>query len=102
MAKWRSTFYIYFVLIWSCILVVLIITPPKSIVNWSSSMFINDLYACSSGPGCSSIGYGAAVELGPLTVKRDGLGLQFNKYAWNKGFPIPYDPISCSPLYFHA
>ncbi|CAL9048909.1 unnamed protein product [Musa banksii] len=35
-------------------------------------------------PGCSSIGYGAAVELGPLRVKRHGTGLEFNKYAWNK------------------
>ncbi|KAJ6798548.1 serine carboxypeptidase-like 33 [Iris pallida] len=38
----------------------------------------------NGGPGCSSIGYGAAVELGPLRVKRDGTGLEFNKYAWNK------------------
>ncbi|XP_038988471.1 serine carboxypeptidase-like 26 isoform X1 [Phoenix dactylifera] len=38
----------------------------------------------NGGPGCSSIGYGAAVELGPLRVKRHGTGLEFNKYAWNK------------------
>ncbi|XP_010914643.1 serine carboxypeptidase-like 26 [Elaeis guineensis] len=38
----------------------------------------------NGGPGCSSIGYGAAVELGPLRVKRYGTGLEFNKYAWNK------------------
>lgn len=38
----------------------------------------------NGGPGCSSIGYGAAVELGPLRVKRYGAGLEFNKYAWNK------------------
>lgn len=38
----------------------------------------------NGGPGCSSIGYGAAVELGPLRVKRCGTGLEFNKYAWNK------------------
>ncbi|XP_043710986.1 serine carboxypeptidase-like 26 isoform X2 [Telopea speciosissima] len=38
----------------------------------------------NGGPGCSSIGYGAAVELGPLRVKRSGVGLKFNKYAWNK------------------
>ncbi|ONK78758.1 uncharacterized protein A4U43_C02F22110 [Asparagus officinalis] len=38
----------------------------------------------NGGPGCSSIGYGAAAELGPLRVKRYGTGLEFNKYAWNK------------------
>ncbi|KAJ4832942.1 hypothetical protein Tsubulata_036702 [Turnera subulata] len=39
----------------------------------------------STGPGCSSIAYGAASELGPLIVGRNGSGLHFNKYAWNKG-----------------
>ncbi|KAE8077081.1 hypothetical protein FH972_015682 [Carpinus fangiana] len=38
----------------------------------------------NGGPGCSSIGYGAAVELGPLRVGKNGAGLHFNKYAWNK------------------
>ncbi|MQM08529.1 hypothetical protein Taro_041384 [Colocasia esculenta] len=38
----------------------------------------------NGGPGCSSIGYGAAVELGPLRVKRNGTGLEFNRYAWNQ------------------
>ncbi|XP_059435297.1 serine carboxypeptidase-like 33 [Corylus avellana] len=38
----------------------------------------------NGGPGCSSIGYGAAVELGPLRVSKNGAGLHFNKYAWNK------------------
>nr|GME02036.1 serine carboxypeptidase-like 33 [Ipomoea batatas] len=38
----------------------------------------------NGGPGCSSIGYGAAAELGPLRVKRNGVGLHFNKYSWNK------------------
>ncbi|KAJ0976433.1 hypothetical protein J5N97_018398 [Dioscorea zingiberensis] len=38
----------------------------------------------NGGPGCSSIGYGAAAELGPLRVKRNGTGLEYNKYAWNK------------------
>ncbi|XP_057476368.1 serine carboxypeptidase-like 26 [Actinidia eriantha] len=38
----------------------------------------------NGGPGCSSIGYGAAVELGPLRVHRKRLGLEFNKHAWNK------------------
>ncbi|GLT67212.1 hypothetical protein SLA2020_395370 [Shorea laevis] len=38
----------------------------------------------NGGPGCSSIGYGAAVELGPLRVGKIGVSLHFNKYAWNK------------------
>ncbi|KAK2990186.1 hypothetical protein RJ640_014638 [Escallonia rubra] len=38
----------------------------------------------NGGPGCSSIGYGAAVELGPLTVNKNGVGLDFNEHAWNK------------------
>nr|XP_048322294.1 serine carboxypeptidase-like 33 [Ziziphus jujuba var. spinosa] len=37
----------------------------------------------NGGPGCSSIGYGAAVELGPLRVSANGTGLQFNEFAWN-------------------
>ncbi|KQK07372.1 hypothetical protein BRADI_2g34850v3 [Brachypodium distachyon] len=36
------------------------------------------------GPGCSSIGYGAASELGPLRVVKQGQALEFNKYAWNQ------------------
>ncbi|KAF8727103.1 hypothetical protein HU200_019609 [Digitaria exilis] len=38
----------------------------------------------NGGPGCSSIGYGAVSELGPLTVVRQGAALKFNEYAWNK------------------
>lgn len=38
----------------------------------------------NGGPGCSSIGYGAAAELGPLRVSENGNGLHFNKYAWNQ------------------
>ncbi|PVH61817.1 hypothetical protein PAHAL_3G128700 [Panicum hallii] len=38
----------------------------------------------NGGPGCSSIGYGAASELGPLRVVRQGAELKFNEYAWNK------------------
>ncbi|XP_052149565.1 serine carboxypeptidase-like 26 isoform X3 [Oryza glaberrima] len=38
----------------------------------------------NGGPGCSSVGYGAASELGPLRVSRNGAGLEFNKFAWNK------------------
>jgi len=38
------------------------------------------------GPGCSSIGYGAVVEIGPLLVTKNGEGLHFNAYSWNQGF----------------
>ncbi|KAJ8560473.1 hypothetical protein K7X08_022333 [Anisodus acutangulus] len=37
----------------------------------------------NGGPGCSSIGYGAASELGPLLVQNDGTGLDFNVHSWN-------------------
>lgn len=39
----------------------------------------------NEGPGCSSIGYGAVVELGPLIVNKNGEGLHFNPYSWNQG-----------------
>ncbi|XP_062198097.1 serine carboxypeptidase-like 26 [Phragmites australis] len=38
----------------------------------------------NGGPGCSSVGYGASSELGPLRVTRYGAGLEFNKFAWNR------------------
>lgn len=31
------------------------------------------------------MGYGAASELGPLLVNSNGTGVEFNKFAWNKG-----------------
>ncbi|GAA0165323.1 serine protease [Lithospermum erythrorhizon] len=38
----------------------------------------------NGGPGCSSIGNGALMELGPFRVNPDGKTLWQNKYAWNK------------------
>ncbi|CAJ1940772.1 unnamed protein product [Sphenostylis stenocarpa] len=38
----------------------------------------------NGGPGCSSIGYGAVVEIGPLLVNKNGEGLHFNTYSWNQ------------------
>eukprot|EP00253_Pinus_taeda_P001168 PITA_01168 len=38
----------------------------------------------NGGPGCSSIGYGAAQELGPFLVKTNGTGLSLNRYSWNR------------------
>uniref|UniRef100_A0A803MNB9 Carboxypeptidase n=1 Tax=Chenopodium quinoa TaxID=63459 RepID=A0A803MNB9_CHEQI len=36
----------------------------------------------NGGPGCSSVGYGAVVELGPLKVDETGVGLLFNNFSW--------------------
>ncbi|CAI9765557.1 unnamed protein product [Fraxinus pennsylvanica] len=38
----------------------------------------------NGGPGCSSIGGGAMIELGPFQVNPDGKTLRYNNYAWNK------------------
>ncbi|XP_050209298.1 serine carboxypeptidase-like 27 isoform X2 [Mercurialis annua] len=38
----------------------------------------------NGGPGCSSVAYGAAEEIGPFRIKPDGQNLYFNPYAWNK------------------
>ncbi|KAK1358819.1 Carboxypeptidase [Heracleum sosnowskyi] len=37
----------------------------------------------NGGPGCSSFGNGAMMELGPFRVNSDGKTLSQNKYAWN-------------------
>ena len=41
-----------------------------------------------TGPGCSSLGYGAFEELGPFRVNSDGKTLYRNQYAWNEGKTI--------------
>jgi serine carboxypeptidase-like clade 2 len=39
-----------------------------------------------SGPGCSSIGYGEAEELGPFFPQNSTQPkLKLNPYSWNKG-----------------
>ncbi|KAK1323066.1 hypothetical protein QJS10_CPA02g01370 [Acorus calamus] len=38
----------------------------------------------NGGPGCSSIAYGVAEEVGPFHVNPDGKSLYLNKYSWNK------------------
>ncbi|KAK1554304.1 hypothetical protein Q3G72_010467 [Acer saccharum] len=37
----------------------------------------------NGGPGCSSFGAGAMMELGPFRVNKDGKTLYQNEYAWN-------------------
>lgn len=38
----------------------------------------------NGGPGCSSIAYGLAEEIGPFHVNPDGKGLHLNPYSWNQ------------------
>ncbi|XP_020083134.1 serine carboxypeptidase II-2-like [Ananas comosus] len=38
----------------------------------------------NGGPGCSSIAYGVAEEVGPFHVNADGKGLHINPYSWNQ------------------
>jgi len=38
-----------------------------------------------TGPGCSSVGYGATQEIGPFLVDTDGKRLKFNNFSWNRG-----------------
>ncbi|XP_008796482.1 serine carboxypeptidase-like 34 isoform X1 [Phoenix dactylifera] len=38
----------------------------------------------NGGPGCSSIGYGEAEELGPFLMQKGVPELKFNKHSWNK------------------
>lgn len=40
------------------------------------------------GPGCSSIAYGEAEEIGPFHIKPDGKTLFRNPYSWNQGESI--------------
>ncbi|XP_015063780.1 serine carboxypeptidase-like 34 [Solanum pennellii] len=38
----------------------------------------------NGGPGCSSIGYGEAEELGPFLTQKNKPELKFNHFTWNK------------------
>ncbi|CAO2202951.1 unnamed protein product [Urochloa humidicola] len=42
------------------------------------------LWLNGGGPGCSSVGYGAASEMGPLLVNGNGTSLEFNKFSWTR------------------
>ncbi|KAG6489772.1 serine carboxypeptidase-like 34 [Zingiber officinale] len=41
----------------------------------------------NGGPGCSSIGYGEAEELGPFLIQKGVPELGLNRHSWNKGKP---------------
>ncbi|KAI3996655.1 hypothetical protein MKX01_009487 [Papaver californicum] len=38
----------------------------------------------NGGPGCSSVGYGEAMEIGPFRIKEDGKTIYLNPYSWNR------------------
>ncbi|CAO2841604.1 unnamed protein product [Amaranthus hypochondriacus] len=38
----------------------------------------------NGGPGCSSIAFGEAEELGPFHIQKDGKTLYLNPFSWNK------------------
>lgn len=55
----------------------------------------------NGGPGCSSVAFGAAQEIGPFLVRSPsyfGNRLTFNSYSWNKG---NYDLEFTIFLYFY-
>ncbi|CAN6912066.1 unnamed protein product [Brassica oleracea] len=42
----------------------------------------------NGGPGCSSVGFGEAEEIGPFHIKPDGKTLYLNQYSWNQAANI--------------
>ncbi|MQM19980.1 hypothetical protein Taro_052994 [Colocasia esculenta] len=64
--------------------------PPRSLslslsLSPLMNLFTNFYLDC---PGCSSIAYGAAQELGPFLVRSNGPNLTLNAYSWNKGMHL--------------
>lgn len=47
--------------------------------------FLSEWLLTFLGPGCSSIAYGEAEEVGPFHIKADGKTLYLNPYSWNQG-----------------
>lgn len=72
-------------------------THPKTFLmtkNPCGSLFYvlseGDKMLYVSGPGCSSVGYGATQEIGPFIVDTDGHGLKYNPSSWNTGWSTKY------------
>jgi hypothetical protein len=67
---------------------------PSMITKPREPSLSTRLAGCNAGPGCSSVAYGAAQELGPFLVRSYGANLTRNAYAWNKGkqFIITLEP----------
>ncbi|CAG7898467.1 unnamed protein product [Brassica rapa] len=42
----------------------------------------------NGGPGCSSVAFGEAEEIGPFHIKSDGKTLYLNQYSWNQAANI--------------
>lgn len=87
-------FNFYFVIIYSCIFFCKYLIFCQwfilllfSILLWNN--FLQKIYweitSVFAGPGCSSLAYGAFLELGPFRVHSDGKTLFKNPYAWNLG-----------------
>lgn len=53
----------------------------------------------NGGPGCSSVAYGAAEEIGPFRVGSDGKTLYPKMYAWNKCKIFLILTINCYSLH---
>lgn len=51
----------------------------------STSLRWSSFYFLSIGPGCSSVAFGEAEEIGPFHIKPDGKTLYLNQYSWNQG-----------------
>ncbi|KAL7134481.1 hypothetical protein ABFS83_11G029400 [Erythranthe nasuta] len=42
----------------------------------------------NGGPGCSSVAFGLAEEIGPFHIEKDGKSIYLNPYSWNKAANI--------------
>ncbi|RZC71418.1 hypothetical protein C5167_034625 [Papaver somniferum] len=62
------------------------VQTSSTLAQWSQSCLTKiDFHVLfyETGPGCSSVGFGEAQELGPFLVTK-GSELKFNNYTWNK------------------
>jgi hypothetical protein len=66
-------------------------------------MHVHSLICKISGPGCSSVGYGEAEELGPFFPQNSSQpNLKLNPYSWNKGYIYKFsDQVTYNIYYFN-